>query len=245
METKLIIFDFDGTLFANQYSHKKILSNLMSKKYDLSEEEILNSYNSSEIELEKFKEFSSIEEFYKKFNILFLKKLNLNYDENSLEEFSYLLKEMRKTVKMNSIIYPHVYDTLISLKEKGFKLAILSGAWEKKIKEISQEHINRKLDRVYEILKNNNLINLFDRIFICWENGIFKPDKEAFTQVLEHFNVLPREAIMVGDEIYDMAASNFGIKTILFNPENKYSGEIKPNYEFKDYLELENIISNL
>lgn len=246
MKKKLLIFDFDGTLFANSQSHTKILARLMNEKYGINVEEFIKIYGEVDKEIKNIKEFSSSEEFYRQFNTKLLDKLNLDSAENGLNEFNGILKNMRMIVKKEATIYPNVLEVLDLLKKRGFKLAILSGAWnQEKIKEVSKEKIEQRINRINEILKNTTLHQFFDEIFIGWNMGLFKPDKKAFEKVLNHFEVLPEEAVMIGDEEFDVLASEVGITTILFNPENKYAGKTNPDYTFKEYSSLPKIIDSL
>jgi 2-haloacid dehalogenase len=61
--------------------------------------------------------------------------------------------------------FPEVPEVLKNLKEKNYKLAILS---------------NGTPSLLSELVKNNNLDNIFDNIFSIEEVGIYKPDSKVY-----------------------------------------------------------------
>ncbi len=79
-------------------------------------------------------------------------------------------------------------------------------------------------------------------IFTPKETKFIKPDTRAFLMVLEKFNVKPKQAVMVGDEIERdiLPAEKLGMKAILIDRENKiknYSG-----IKIRSLAELKNIL---
>lgn len=64
----------------------------------------------------------------------------------------------------------------------GFKIAILSNVFP-----------------VKETWKKKWGIDIVDRCFFSYENGIAKPDKRAFLNVVKFFNVKPSECLLIGD----------------------------------------------
>jgi len=246
MKKKLIIFDLDDTILSHGDSHKKVLGELLNKKYGIKISKSISVFESTKTYMNKIKKFNSIKEYYKQFNKQFLKKLGLNNEEKGLKELDKIIEKMKIIVKEKPEIYPNVKKVLKSLKEKGYHLAILTGSWnQQKIKNVSKEIAKEKIQRVNEVLTNADMKQFFNKVFVAYSDNIFKPDERAFKKVLNHFKVSPEEAIMIGNEEEDILASKIGITTILFNPENKYAGNIIPEFKFKNYLELENIINSL
>ena len=60
---------------------------------------------------------------------------------------------------------------------------------------------------------------MFDGIFIDGEQGIGKPEKEAYENVLNMFHVQPGEACMIGDHyLWEVVAPiSYGLKAIWVN----------------------------
>jgi len=246
MKKKLIIFDLDDTIFSHDYSHKKILGKLLNKKYGIKTDKSISAFEDTKKSMDKIKKFDSIDKYYKQFNKQFLKKLGLDNGEKNLKELYKIIEKMKIIVKETPEIYPNVKKVLKSLKEKKYYLAILTGSWnQQKIKNVSKEIAKEKIQRVNEVLTNANIKQFFNKVFVAYSDNIFKPNERAFKKVLNYFKVSPEEAIMIGNEEEDMLASKIGITVILFDPEDKYTESIIPEFKFKNYLELENIINSL
>ena len=67
--------------------------------------------------------------------------------------------------------FKEVPETLKKLKEKNFKLAILSNGTPSLLKEL---------------VESNNLVNLFDDLFSIEEVGIYKPNSKVYDLSLIH-----------------------------------------------------------
>ena len=67
------------------------------------------------------------------------------------------------------------------------------------------------------ILENNDLYQLFDKVFISSEMKIAKPNKEFFEYVLKETGVNPQDAVFVDDNPNNInGAKDCGIEGILF-----------------------------
>ena len=245
MDKKLIIFDLDGTLFLTKESYRLILSELMSVKYNQTPKKILESYNYAETQMDDSKEYETAEEFFREFNSLLLRELGIESTVENLKELEEIVLEMKRRAPTELKMYPFAKEVLTKLKGEGHTLALLTGSWDKKIERFTDEYIQSKVDRVDKLLKNSEIYPLFDKVFVAYVDQILKPSPEAFQKVLDHFGTGPEGAIMVGDSEPDMKASNVGIKTILFDPKEKYSKETQPDYSFKDFSELIELIKNI
>ncbi len=139
----------------------------------------------------------------------------------------------RKAREAELIPYPHVNSTLIDLSKKGYKLGILSDA---PIKE------------AWMRLAYMNFHHLFDAIVTFDDTRNRKPDPEPFNVILAKLDVMPYEAIMVGDwfERDIIGASNVGMKTVFarygdaFNTQNHNA-----DFEINDVSELIVILEQL
>lgn len=245
MEKKLLIFDLDGTLFLSKESYRLILSELIGVKYNKDPKAILKSYNFAETLMEKDKEYKTADDFFKEFNSIFLEQIGIKATEESLEDLQEIIKEMKRRAPTELKMYPLAKETLEELKNQGYKIALLTGSWEKKIEVFSDEYINSKVERVNQLLKNAGIHSLFDKIFVAYVDRILKPNPEAFQKVLDYFKISPDQAIMIGDSEADIKASGIGIKTILFNPKGEYNEKTQPHYQFKDFSELVDLVNSI
>jgi len=242
MEKKLIIFDLDGTLFNTKESYKYILADILNDKWNIDKEKTLESFNKTFSEIENPEKYESTREYYEDFNEKFLEKIT-NPDKNKKQKFKEIIKEVKQIAPVKLKPFPLVKETIKSLKERDYKLAILTGKKEEKIEYFkNKEHATKKKQELEKLLSNSGLNEYIDKTFITYEYSTIKPHSKAFQIVLDYFEVSPEEAIMVGDREEDMAAFNTGIKTILFNPNNEYEGKITPDYEIKDFSELPKVI---
>lgn len=96
--------------------------------------------------------------------------------------------------------YPGALDTLEALRAKGFELCVLS---------------NKNVDLCREVLARLGMDALFADIFGGDSFPFKKPSPEAVKGVLREFGVWPREAVLIGDSINDIAAGvGAGVVTI-------------------------------
>ena len=86
--------------------------------------------------------------------------------EKSMKAFQIESKMKNELLELYKILspYPEVKETLEKIREKKYKLAILS---------------NGTPGLLNELVKSNNLQNLFDDIFSVEEVGIFKPSSKS------------------------------------------------------------------
>ncbi len=245
MKKKLIIFDLDNTLFKSKDSYKYIIAEILKERWNIDPELAAISHQNAGKEMKDTKEYPSLKEFYKEFNLKFLKKIIKNPTEKQVKEFDKILEYMKELVPIKLKTYENVLEVLTNLKKKGYKLAILTGTWEKKIKSFEDpKYAQKKKEILEKLLKNSLLDKIIDKLFITYEYSIVKPNPESFKIVLKYFGVKPSEAIMVGDKEADLLASKIGISPILFDPKNKYDGKTTPDYTITHFLELEPIIEN-
>lgn len=120
-------------------------------------------------------------------------------------------------------LYQDTLTTLKSLKENGYKLAILSNA-------------SPSAKVLYQ--KENNLNSLIDNVFWSCDLGCGKPEKQIFNIVINKLNCKKEEALYVGDSYENdyLGAKNSGIDSILIDRKNKFpiKGAIKTLSELLD-----------
>jgi len=149
-----------------------------------------------------------------------------------LEKFNQSLSKNFNTVRDKTNLHDGVRETLLELKKRGKKLAIVS--------------TSKKQDVIIPILKREKLENLFEAILGKEEVKEYKPNPEIVCKALELLNGKKEEAIIIGDSSKDVGAGkNAGIATGVFYPkENEYFytfEEIKnwkSDYIFTEFKEI-------
>ena len=187
---KAIIFDFWGTLVANgSYSPTK-----QSKR-------ILRQFNMDFGEFVVRFEKAAFTKNFKDQKEAFTAAC----DEFDVPCGDKLLDTLIGVWNKNKLLakpYPDVLETIVGLKQKGVKLAILS---------------NTPVESASSVLEKFDLAKYFDFIALSCEIGMLKTDPKAFDIVFEKLGVTKEDCIMVGDSIEsDMnGAKNAGVKGIL------------------------------
>ena len=212
MKPKAIVFDAYGTLFDVNSAAEKCKNKLGNKW-----ENFANFWRTTQLEytwlrslMKKHKDFwqvteDSLNKSMKVFNI----------DNNLKNELLSLYKILSP--------YPEVKKVLIDLKEKNFKLAILS---------------NGTPELLEELVKKNNLNNLFDDLFSIEEVKIYKPDSKVYDLPVKKYNVKPNEIVFLSANTWDVSGGgNYGYNSIWVNRN-------KSHFDNLDYFP-ENEIGNL
>ena len=123
--------------------------------------------------------------------------------------------------------YPGVVDTLRELKQKGFRLGVVSDGYRVK---------------AWMRLNGAGLDNYFDAVVTYEDTGKRKPSKEPFLRICDELNVNPEECLMLGDwpERDVKGGQLVGMKACLA----KY-GQLQPgnaDYEIEDFTNLLEIV---
>ena len=105
-------------------------------------------------------------------------------------------------------IFPETKNVLASLKEKEYKLGIISNFDS----------------RVYDVMNNLEIREYFDSFVISSEAGHAKPDPNIFHIALKDIGSDPKECIHIGDNIYNdfHGARSLGIQALVLDRENEY-----------------------
>jgi putative hydrolase of the HAD superfamily len=139
----------------------------------------------------------------------------------------------RRAKEAALVLYPHVRVTLTELIKRGIRLAVISDAPRKE---------------GWLRLCYLQLHHMFDIVLTFDDTGERKPSPVPFRQVLEHFDIEPDQALMVGDwpERDIEGADQVGINTV-FARYGDTSGitESGARYEIDDIIDLLEIVDNL
>ena len=122
--------------------------------------------------------------------------------------------------------YKEVPETLKTLKEKKFKLAILS---------------NGTPSLLNELVKSNNLNNLFDDIFSIEEVGIYKPSSKVYDIPTKKYHIEKSEIAFLSANTWDVSGSgNYGYQSIWVNRNNNVFDKLdyEPQNQIKNLKDL-------
>ena len=72
------------------------------------------------------------------------------------------------------------------------------------------------LNKEFSITKTFELRKFFDYVLTSALLGVKKPDPKIFKEALDHFGILPEEAVYVGDDLFNdiYGAKSLGLRTI-------------------------------
>ena len=212
MKPKAIVFDAYGTLFDVNSAAEKCKSKI-GKKW----ESFANFWRTTQLEytwlrslMKKHKDFwqvteDSLDKSMKVFNV----------DNNLKNELLNLYKILSP--------YPEVKKVLKNLKEKKFKLAILS---------------NGTPELLDELVKKNDINNFFDDLFSIEEVKIYKPDSKVYDLPIKKYNIKPNEIVFLSANTWDVSGGgNYGYNSIWVNRN-------KSHFDNLDYVP-KNEIGNL
>lgn len=97
-------------------------------------------------------------------------------------------------------LYEGIRELLDRAKDK-FRLALATNAYRKS---------------TLQLLGFVNITDYFDLVVAADDVSVSKPDPEMIVKILRHFELDPKEAIMIGDSLKDQeAAKAAGVETIL------------------------------
>jgi 2-haloacid dehalogenase len=126
--------------------------------------------------------------------------------------------------------FKEVPEVLKLLKERDLKLAILS---------------NGTPTLLNQLVKSNNLDNLFDDLFSIEEVGIYKPDSKVYDLPVQKYNIQKNEVTFLSANTWDVSGGgNYGYNSIWVNRNNNIFDNLdyQPQNEIKNLKELLNII---
>ena len=189
---KAIIFDAYGTLFDVNSAAEKC-KNKIGEKW----EDFANHWRTTQLEytwlrslMNRHKDFWQVTEDS-------LKK--------SMEAYKIETSMRNDLLNLYKVLSPfeEVLETLKSLKEKKYKLAILSNG--------TPELLN-------ELVKTNNLESFFDDIFSIEEVGIYKPDAKVYDIPIKKYGIKKNEVIFLSSNTWDVSGGgNYGYQSIWVN----------------------------
>ena len=216
---KAIIFDAYGTLFDVNSAAEKCKDKIGDKW-----EPFANFWRTTQLEytwlrslMKRHKDFWQITE-----DSLDKSMMAFNIDPKMKGELLNLYKVLSP--------FKEVPETLKTLKEKKFKLAILS---------------NGTPSLLNELVKSNNLDNLFDDLFSIEQVGIYKPSSKVYDIPIKKYQIEKNEIAFLSANTWDVSGGgNYGYQSIWVNRNKNIFDNLdyKPNNEVKDLRELINLV---
>ena len=216
---KAIIFDAYGTLFDVNSAAEKCKNKIGDKWEDFA-----NYWRTTQLEytwlrslMNRHKDFwqiteDSLDKSMKAFNIDVLMR----------EELLNLYKVLSP--------FKEVPETLKTLKEKKFKLSILS---------------NGTPSLLNELVKSNNLDSFFDDIFSIEEVGVYKPNAKVYDIPIKKYNIKKNEVVFLSANTWDVSGGgNYGYEAIWVNRNNNIFDilDYKPKKQIQSLKGLLDII---
>ena len=212
MNIKSVVFDAYGTLFDVNSAAEKC-----KEKIGDSWEGFANFWRTTQLEytwlrslMKRHRDFWSITE-----DSLDKSMKVFNVDIAMKNELLNLYKTLSP--------YPEVKDVLNSLKKKNYKLSILS---------------NGTPALLNELVKSNDLENIFDDLFSIEEVGVYKPDSRVYDIPIKKYQIKSEEVAFLSANTWDVSGGgNYGYNSIWVN-RNK---AIFDNLDYKPKNEVINL----
>ena len=216
---KVIIFDAYGTLFDVNSAAEKCKEKIGDKW-----ESFANYWRTTQLEytwlrslMKRHKDFWQVTE-----DSLDKSLLAFKIDPNMRSELLNLYKILNT--------FPEVKEVLKNLKEKKYKISILS---------------NGTPDLLDGLVKSNNLEKMFDDIFSVEEVGIYKPDAKVYDMPIKKYKVEKNEVAFLSANTWDVSgAGNFGFNSIWVNRNKNIFDKLDyiPHNEINNLNELLKLI---
>ena len=189
---KAIIFDAYGTLFDVNSAAEKC-----KDKIGIKWEGFANYWRTTQLEytwlrslMKRHKDFWQVTE---------------DSLDKSMKAYEIDSSLRNKLLDLYKILSPfkEVPAVLKSLKEKDVKIAILS---------------NGTPTLLNQLVKSNNLDNLFDDLFSIEEVGIYKPDSKVYDIPIKKYNIQKNEVTFLSANTWDVSGGgNYGYNSIWVN----------------------------
>ena len=216
---KAIIFDAYGTLFDVNSAAEKCKDKIGSKWENFS-----NYWRTTQLEYTWLRSLMKRHKDFWKITEDSLDKSMKTYKiDNSMKNE---LLDLYKTLSP----YKEVHEVLKELKKKDFKLGILS---------------NGTPSLLNELVKSNNLENLFDDLFSIEQVGVYKPDSKVYEIPTKKYQIQKNDAVFLSANTWDVSGGgNYGYNSIWVNRNNNIFDKLDyiPHNEIKNLNELLKLI---
>jgi putative hydrolase of the HAD superfamily len=212
---KAIVFDIDNTLFPSndfaELARRNAITAMIEAGMDVDEN---TAYKKLHHVIDRYGP-----NYPKHFNAL-LKELGLPYDPKIVAAGIVAYHQAKTSI----FHYPDVPKTLLSLRERGYKLCVAS-----------EGRALKQWDKLIRL----GLHNIFHEVFVTP-----KKTEQFYASIPEKLNLKPQEIMMVGDRLDKdiFPAKSIGIVTVLISRNHGGEGA---DYSIKNFAELLKIIERL
>ena len=219
MNAKAIVFDAYGTLFDVNSAAEKCKDKIGDKW-----EAFANYWRTTQLEytwlrslMKRHKDFWTITE---------------DSLDKSMKVFGIDMSMKNDLLNLYKILspYPEVKEVLENLKKKNLKLSILS---------------NGTPALLNELVKSNNLNNLFDDLFSFEEVKVYKPVSKVYDLPVKKYQIKPQEIIFLSANTWDVSGGgNYGYNAVWVNRnKSKFDNlDYQPKNEIDNLSQLLDII---
>ena len=219
MSIKAIVFDAYGTLFDVNSAAEKCKGKIGDRW-----EAFANFWRTTQLE---YTWLRSLMKRHKNFWQITEDSL-----DKSMKAFKIDPSMKNELLNLYKVLSPfkEVPETLKILKEKNFKLAILS---------------NGTPSLLNELVGSNDLDDLFDDLFSIEEVGIYKPDSKVYDLPVKKYKIEKNEVAFLSANTWDVSGGgNYGFNSIWVNRNNSIFDNLdyKPQNEIKNLGELTKLI---
>ena len=216
---KAIIFDAYGTLFDVNSAAEKCKDKIGNKW-----EGFANYWRTTQLEytwlrslMKRHKDFWQVTE---------------DSLEKSMKVFKIDSSMRNELLNLYKILSPfsEVPEVLKNLKKKNYKLAILS---------------NGTPSLLNELVKSNNLENVFDDILSIEEVKIYKPDSKVYDIPVKKYKIEKNEFAYLSANTWDVSgAGNYGFNPVWVNRNNSIFDNLDyvPKYQIENLSKLIDIV---
>ena len=217
--SKAIVFDAYGTLFDVNSAAEKCKGKIGNKW-----ENFANFWRTTQLEytwlrslMKRHRDFWQVTE---------------DSLDKSMKAFDINLSMKNELLNLYKVLstFNEVPEVLKNLKEKNYKLGILS---------------NGTPALLNELIESNNLNNIFDDVFSIEEVGIYKPSSKVYEIPIQKYNIQKDQVVFLSANTWDVSGGgNYGYKSIWVNRNNNIfdSLDYKPSDEIKNLKQLLDIV---
>ena len=214
---KVILFDLDGTLIDSAPDLALAVNHMLERlNHTTFSEDMIRTWVGNGAQVLIKRALSGQSEIDEKLDPLLF--------ENALDIF---LTFYAKNLAVSTVTYPNVSTTLKTLKEAGYRLAIVT---------------NKPFDFVGPILKGLSLEGLFELYLGGDSLTQKKPDPMPLLHICETMGVTVEQCVMIGDSKNDILAANAaGMQSIGVTYGYNYGEDISvysPDIVFDDFADI-------
>lgn len=202
MVIKLVIFDLWNTLAYKRGDSHSTIKMQKFLKIKMPHKKFIKIFENS-VQTKRWKsEYKAYENLAKNCRVAATK-----------ENIEKLIK-IRHRAEKNTSLYKHTIPMLRELKNKGYKIALLT---------------NSSVFAINEIKRKTKILDYIDYPVFSYDIGAVKPDLKGYRYILKKSKTKPFQAVMIGDNPEDdfYPAKKIGINSIHFKNYRQLKKELE------------------